>query len=289
MALAFTPETAWTPQVDSNSVHATMELPFGFGLSIDQIQNEFVIVKNGSNVAGLNMPLGALTSSITVLSPTDTEGTINITILNSVLNATDPEHSSFVAFNMELTDSTTTDFLLVGNSRAVANTSIGQITLDPIKVNVSTGLNGLQGLKGYATIYMFSQLRPLTRHRPCSCLLWYCHCFFFFPSLGFSFRCYVLFTALSLHHWFFSSHSLRHWFFAVPTPGITAVFWVLFTASSLLRVASHDLQSSLRPCPSKVAILTSPSPSLLGIRNSVAVLSLSQTQARPRRIRIRFN
>ncbi|KAG2078952.1 hypothetical protein BDR04DRAFT_1124058 [Suillus decipiens] len=152
MALAFTPETAWTPQVDSNSVHATMQLPFGFGLSIDQIQNEFVIVKNGSNVAGLNTPLGASTSSITVLSPTDTEGTINITIVNSVLNATDPEHGSFAAFNMELTDSTTTDFLLVGNSRAVANTSIGQITLDPIKVNVSTDLNGLQGLKGYTTI-----------------------------------------------------------------------------------------------------------------------------------------
>lgn len=53
---------------------------------------------------------------------------------------------------MELTDSTTTDFLLVGNSRAVANMSIGQITLDPIKVNVSTSLNGLQGLKGYTTI-----------------------------------------------------------------------------------------------------------------------------------------
>ncbi|KAG1812612.1 uncharacterized protein BJ212DRAFT_460083 [Suillus subaureus] len=152
MALAFTPETAWTPRTDSNSVHATMQLPFGFGLSIDQIQNEFTIVKNGSNVAGLNTPLGASTSSITVLSPTDTEGTINITILNSVLNATDPEHDSFATFNMELTDSTTTDFLLVGNSRAVANTSIGQITLDPIKVNVSTSLNGLQGLKGCTTI-----------------------------------------------------------------------------------------------------------------------------------------
>ncbi|KAG1896026.1 uncharacterized protein F5891DRAFT_1165745 [Suillus fuscotomentosus] len=147
MALAFTPETAWTPQTDSAT-----ELPFGFGLSIDQIQNEFTIVKNGSNVAGLNTPLGASTSSITVLSPTDTEGTINITISNSVLNATDAEHDSFAAFNMELTDSTTTNFLLVGNSRVVANMSIGQITLDPIKVNVSTSLSGLQGLKGYITI-----------------------------------------------------------------------------------------------------------------------------------------
>ncbi|KAG1761975.1 hypothetical protein EDD22DRAFT_893760 [Suillus occidentalis] len=146
MALAFTPETAWTPRTDSNSVHATMQLPFGFGLSINEIQNEFTIVKNGSNVAGLNTPLGSSTSAIAVLSPTDTEGIINITIANSVLNATDPEH------NMELTDSTTTEFLMVGNSRAVANMSIGQITLDPIKVNVSTSLSGLQGLKGYTTI-----------------------------------------------------------------------------------------------------------------------------------------
>jgi hypothetical protein len=44
-------------------------------------------------------PLGASTSAITVLSPTDTEGTINITIVNSVLNATDPEHGSFAAFS----------------------------------------------------------------------------------------------------------------------------------------------------------------------------------------------
>jgi hypothetical protein len=41
---------------------------------------------------------------------------------------------------------------MVGNSRAVANTSLGQITLDPIKVNVTTSLNGLQGLNGYTTI-----------------------------------------------------------------------------------------------------------------------------------------
>jgi hypothetical protein len=53
---------------------------------------------------------------------------------------------------MELTDSTTTEFLMVSNSRAVANMSIGQITLDPIKVNVSTGLGWVRGLKGYTTI-----------------------------------------------------------------------------------------------------------------------------------------
>jgi Protein of unknown function (DUF3712) len=44
------------------------------------------------------------------------------------------------------------NFRLIGRSRTVANTSLGQITLDPIQVNVSTSLNGLQGLKGYTTI-----------------------------------------------------------------------------------------------------------------------------------------
>jgi hypothetical protein len=45
-----------------------------------------------------------------------------------------------------------TEFQLVGNSKAVANISIGQITLDPIKVNVTTGLWGLKGLNGGLTI-----------------------------------------------------------------------------------------------------------------------------------------
>lgn len=53
---------------------------------------------------------------------------------------------------MELTDSQTTEFAMVGNSTAVASTSIGQITLDPIQVNVTTSLAGLQGLKGLTTI-----------------------------------------------------------------------------------------------------------------------------------------
>ncbi|KAF8840051.1 hypothetical protein BDN67DRAFT_1054007 [Paxillus ammoniavirescens] len=152
LALTFTPETAWTPRTDSNSVQASMELPFGFGISISEIQNQFNIVKNGSNVAGLSTPLGASTSSINILGPADTQGQINIIISDGTLNSTDGEHGSFSAFNLELTDSKTTEFLMVGNSRAVANTSLGQITLDPIKVNVTTSLNGLQGLNGYTTI-----------------------------------------------------------------------------------------------------------------------------------------
>jgi hypothetical protein len=48
----------------------------------------------------------------------------------------------------ELTSSQAANFNLVGNATAVANTSLGAITLDPIKVNVSTSLKGLDGLRG---------------------------------------------------------------------------------------------------------------------------------------------
>lgn len=39
-----------------------------------------------------------------------------------------------------------------GHARAIANMSIGAITLDPINFNVTSKLNGLQGLKGYTII-----------------------------------------------------------------------------------------------------------------------------------------
>jgi hypothetical protein len=57
-----------------------------------------------------------------------------------------------LCLDAELTDEMMTQFRLVGNSKAIANMSIGQITLDPIKVNVSTGLWGLKGLSNGLTV-----------------------------------------------------------------------------------------------------------------------------------------
>lgn len=44
------------------------------------------------------------------------------------------------------------NFQLVGHARALANLSIGQLTLDPIQFNVTSGLEGLRGLKGDTVI-----------------------------------------------------------------------------------------------------------------------------------------
>ncbi|KAJ7143355.1 hypothetical protein C8R43DRAFT_1089003 [Mycena crocata] len=119
---AFSKDTPWSPSAESNTVQASLELPFGFNLAIGQIANDFnITTEDGRVVAGLSTPLGASTSNVSVLSPTQISGV-------------------------------TAPFRLVGNSRTVANLSIGQITLDPIKVTVSTSLKGLQGLKGMTTI-----------------------------------------------------------------------------------------------------------------------------------------
>ncbi|KAJ3518119.1 hypothetical protein NLJ89_g70 [Agrocybe chaxingu] len=152
MELQFSQDQPWSPAAESNSVQAALQLPFGFNLDIGQIQNEFMITKDGNNVAGLSTPLGASRSFVTVLSPTDTTGTINISITDTRLSCPEPQHAAFASFNELLTNSDVAEFRLVGESRAIANMSIGQITLDPIKVNVSTSLKGLQGLKGMTTI-----------------------------------------------------------------------------------------------------------------------------------------
>lgn len=153
LGLQFNENSPWTPNAESNSVQAKLQLPFGFNVAIDQIQNEFnIVTKDGANVAGLSTPLGASRSSISVISPTDTEGSINISISNTKLTCPEPQHPAFSKFNADLTRLDVAEFRLVGQSRAVATMSIGQITLDPIKVNVSTTLNGLKGLQGLTTI-----------------------------------------------------------------------------------------------------------------------------------------
>ncbi|PSS30972.1 hypothetical protein PHLCEN_2v2497 [Hermanssonia centrifuga] len=151
-ALAFDPGTSWTPSAESRTVQAFMALPFGFNVSIGQIQNDLNITQGGMAVAGLATPIGASTSNIKVNNASDTSGMIDIVIQNTNLSCPASQHPIFSSFNAALTNQKSAEFYLVGNSKAVASMSIGQITLDPIKVNVSTQLLGLQGLKGLTTI-----------------------------------------------------------------------------------------------------------------------------------------
>ena len=54
LALAFSAGSPWAPVANSRSVQASLELPFGFGLSIGEIQNAFNISTSMGVVAGLS-------------------------------------------------------------------------------------------------------------------------------------------------------------------------------------------------------------------------------------------
>ncbi|KAJ4494066.1 hypothetical protein C8J55DRAFT_533507 [Lentinula edodes] len=153
LALGFAEETPWAPSAQSQTVQASLQLPFGFSVAISEIQNSFNLTNGDQVIAGLSTPEGASMSSIEVVNSTFTAGTINITIDNTNLSVPDPEHPHFSEFNANITSLSSVDFQLVGQSRAIANLSIGQITLDPIKFNVPSSLNGLRGLNGLTAIH----------------------------------------------------------------------------------------------------------------------------------------
>ncbi|KAF7298203.1 hypothetical protein HMN09_01042200 [Mycena chlorophos] len=151
--LDFSDENPWAPTATSNSVTAGLSLPFGFSLSIGEIQNSFnITMMDNTVVAGLSTPVGASTSQIGVYGPQNITGQVDISINNTALSCPDPQHAAFSTFNTDLTQESLAPFRLVGNSVATAKMAIGNITLNPIKVNVTTSLKGLQGLQGMVTI-----------------------------------------------------------------------------------------------------------------------------------------
>lgn len=152
--------------------HVDTVLPFGFNVAISQIQNTFNITQDGKSVAALStvrglpvcylyypltaseQPLGKSTSDVKIINDHTTQGTINITIDNSplIIPSDAASHNLFSGFNKALTLGNRTDIRLVGHAHAMANMSIGNIVLDPIKFDVPNFLKGLGGLQRSTTI-----------------------------------------------------------------------------------------------------------------------------------------
>lgn len=162
--LSFNENAPYAPVASTDQVTATMKLPFGFSINISQIQNSFAINQNNTNVANLSTPIGASVSDIRVFSPTDTHGTINITIKDTTLNISNLEQQAFALFNEQLTDADVSTFQLIGGARAFADLPIGQIELNAIKFNVTSSLMGLQGLQGETTIHTVDVAGGTTDH-----------------------------------------------------------------------------------------------------------------------------
>ncbi|KAF7308835.1 hypothetical protein MKEN_01083400 [Mycena kentingensis (nom. inval.)] len=100
---------------------------------------------DGSTVAGLSTPLCASTSDIAVLSTTNTTGKADIKIADTDLSCPAPDQF-FHQFNQDLTQMADAPFRLTGHSWTIVTMAIGNIALNPINVDVTTSLQGRQGL-----------------------------------------------------------------------------------------------------------------------------------------------
>ncbi|KAF7971549.1 hypothetical protein HWV62_20870 [Athelia sp. TMB] len=104
--------------------------------------------QRGSAAAALPTPVGASTSSIDVVNATCTHGNTQIDTSGGEPTTPDAAHAMLPAPSeaRHFIAAETVVFQLIGNSSAQANRSVGVITLDSIKVNVSMSLFGLRGL-----------------------------------------------------------------------------------------------------------------------------------------------
>ncbi|OZJ03376.1 hypothetical protein BZG36_04495 [Bifiguratus adelaidae] len=140
MALAFTPQTAYSPQTSANNVVANYQIPFGFSLNFTNIQNDLGVAMPNGSIAVLSSGWVPATSNVT-------SHTVQFDLTPAApLNVINGQQGAFNSFSAQLTLDSKVNFTAVGNASVQANTTIGHVTLTGIPFNTSTYLQGLQGL-----------------------------------------------------------------------------------------------------------------------------------------------
>jgi hypothetical protein len=122
----------WAPPTSSSRVEAQLKNPFGFPLSVSQLDMKVEATYGGNGVATLDIPTSPASTSASGLITT---GFNNIPF--KVLN-----HELFTGFNGLLTLTPSVTFGLKGSSNAIANTAVGTLSLPGVPFDVDTTLAG---------------------------------------------------------------------------------------------------------------------------------------------------
>ncbi|GAA6027071.1 hypothetical protein JCM8097_006088 [Rhodosporidiobolus ruineniae] len=154
LSLEFDSSAPYAPQANSSAVSAGFGLPFGFPLDIVRLANTFGIVDNRTIVASLSSPFGSSNTTITSQNAGYTVGEIELELPKAPLTigSSYNEHLAFDQFTTDLTVTNGSTFILVGNTSAVTDTPLGQVTLTDIGFTVPAGLIGLESLSTSPTI-----------------------------------------------------------------------------------------------------------------------------------------
>lgn len=139
MTMLFTDPTAYDPSTSSNSTDAAFQMPFGFPLDIQALQQNLTIGFQGSSIAQLIIPKSP--------SVTDTqERTIHLEFADVPFDVFSDQHSSFSQFLASTTVGKQEQIQLSGSANADALTAVGLLSLQDITFAVNTEIPGLQGL-----------------------------------------------------------------------------------------------------------------------------------------------
>lgn len=131
MQLDFTKDP-WAPPAGSNNVQAQLKNPFGFPLSVTELNMDVTANYKGANVASLDIPTEKATTSPT--------GVVTTQFKDIPFKVIDK--ATFTGFVKLLTTDASATFGLKGSSNAVTETKVGALTLKNIDFNVDTTLAG---------------------------------------------------------------------------------------------------------------------------------------------------
>lgn len=155
LSLVYFVDQPFNPNVFSNELTGTFALPFGFSLNITDLSAQLNIFYKGAPVGTASGPYGNSSTDITLLSTGETAGTIALNLPPTQLvlpNNTDAAKLQLIAFQDAFTYGVSADFIAEGMAKAITDTPIGRILLNGIKFNITSGLQGLNGLTTYPTI-----------------------------------------------------------------------------------------------------------------------------------------
>ncbi|KAF1802885.1 hypothetical protein V8B55DRAFT_1045444 [Mucor lusitanicus] len=132
----------WAPPTSSSRVEAQLKNPFGFPLSVAQLDMKVEATYQGASVATLDIPTSPASTSNTGLITTGFND-IPFKVVN---------HELFAGFNALLTLTPSVTFGLKGSSNAVANTAVGTLSLPGVKFDVDTHLAGFNSFGNTAVV-----------------------------------------------------------------------------------------------------------------------------------------
>ncbi|KAK4514796.1 uncharacterized protein ATC70_002401 [Mucor velutinosus] len=132
----------WAPPTSSSKVEAQLKNPFGFPLSVAQLDMKVEATYQGASVATLDIPT----------SPASTSNTGLITTGFNDIPFKVTNHELFTGFNALLTLTPSVTFGLKGSSNAIANTAVGTLPLPGVTFDVDTHLAGFNSFGNVATI-----------------------------------------------------------------------------------------------------------------------------------------